>query len=160
MISLKYIKMIYQVKRELFINTSIDNIWEFASNPYNLSKITPTYMSFKIKTPNLNTSIYPGMIIEYTVSPILKIPMNWVTEITHVKEKSMFIDEQRFGPYKMWHHEHQFIKKNDGVIMKDIISYIPPFGIIGHISNKLFIEKQLKEIFDYREKVMNEMFNK
>ena len=65
--------------------------------------------------------------------------MNWVTEITHVKEKSMFIDEQRFGPYKMWHHEHQFIKKNDGVIMKDIISYIPPFGVIGHISNKLFI---------------------
>ena len=159
LINLKYIKMIYQLKRELFINTSIDNIWDFASNPHNLSKITPTYMSFKIKTPNMNQTIYPGMIIEYTVSPVLKIPMNWVTEITQVKEKSIFIDEQRFGPYKMWHHEHQFIQKDNGVIMRDIVSYIPPFGFIGNIANKLFIRRQLKEIFDYREKVMNQMFN-
>ena len=151
--------MIYQIKRDLFIKSNINEIWSFASNPYNLEKITPKYMSFKIKTPDLSEKIYPGMIIEYTVSPILNIPFNWVTEITHIKEKSIFIDEQRFGPYKMWHHEHRFIEQKNGIIMKDIVSYIPPFNFIGHISNTLFIQKKLKEIFDYRENVINQLFN-
>tara|TARA_Y100001968_G_C19428280_1_gene755611 strand:+ start:568 stop:1062 length:495 start_codon:yes stop_codon:yes gene_type:complete len=159
LIILKEIHMICQLKREQFLNTNIDSIWDFASNPYNLEKITPEYMSFKITTPDLNHKIHPGMMIEYKVSPILGIPINWLTEITHIQDKIFFIDEQRSGPYKLWHHEHFFIKKNNGIIMKDIVTYIPPFSIIGTIANKVFIKKQLNEIFDYREAKIDQLFN-
>jgi ligand-binding SRPBCC domain-containing protein len=86
--------------------------------------------------------------------------MNWVTEITQVKDKHFFIDEQRLGPYKMWHHQHFFEEKDGGILMTDIITYIPPFGILGDIANTLLIKKQLKGIFDYRFKVMDEKFNR
>lgn len=151
--------MTYQLKREQFLKTNIDTIWDFASNPYNLKKITPDYMLFTITTPKLAEKIYPGMIITYRVSPVLKIPISWVTEITHIEKNSFFIDEQRSGPYKLWHHEHFFIKQKNGVLMKDVITYIPPLGFIGTIANSLFIKKQLNEIFDYREYKMNKLFN-
>ena len=104
--------------------------------------------------------MYEGLIISYTVKPILGIKLNWVTEITHIKDKNYFVDEQRSGPYKMWHHEHILEETNDGIIMKDIISYIPPYGIIGLILNKLFIKKQVREIFQYRTKVLDDIFKK
>ena len=116
-------------------------------------------MLFNITSKNLPEKMYPGMIIAYEVSPLLNIKMKWLTEITQVKEKSFFIDEQRMGPYKMWHHQHIFEEQNDGVLMTDIVTYIPPFGIVGDIANAVFIKKQLKNIFDYRYKVMDEKFN-
>ena len=104
--------------------------------------------------------MYEGMIITYKVTPLLNIPLSWMTEITHVKEKKFFVDEQRLGPYKMWHHQHIFEKCEQGVIMKDIITYIPPFNFIGRIANTIFIEKKVNDIFDYRKKVLDELFNK
>ena len=150
----------YQLRINQFLKTDIDTIWDFASSPANLKEITPDYMLFNITSKNLPEKMYPGMIIAYEVSPILNIKMNWLTEITQVKDKSFFIDEQRMGPYKMWHHQHFFEEQNDGVLMTDIVTYIPPFGIVGDIANTFFIKKQLRNIFDYRYKVMDEKFNK
>ena len=114
-------------------------------------------MDFKILS-KIPDEMYEGLIISYTVKPILGVKMNWVTEITHIKDKKYFVDEQRKGPYKMWHHEHILIKTDNGIIMKDIISYIPPFGILGKILNILFIKRQVKGIFKYRTEVLNKIF--
>ncbi|MAN49843.1 MAG: hypothetical protein CMD04_03370 [Flavobacteriales bacterium] len=151
--------MYYQLHKEQKLNAKISDVWNFAVSPKNLQRITPDKMGFEITSENSEEKIYPGMIITYKVSPILNIKMNWVTEITQVKENKFFIDEQRLGPYKMWHHQHIFIDNDDHVLMKDIVTYIPPFGLLGDIANKLFIKRQLNEIFNYRFVEMNKIFN-
>ena len=148
-----------QLYFEQKIHTDIDTLWKFISSPKNLSKITPDYMKFEILSSIKDQDMYEGMIISYNVQPILGIKMNWVTEITHIKEKEYFVDEQRSGPYNMWHHEHLIKETDDGVIMQDIISYIPPFSFFGLILNKIFIKKQIISIFEYRETVLNRLFN-
>ena len=151
--------MYYQLHKEQKLNAKISDVWNFAVSPKNLQRITPDKMGFEITSENSEEKIYPGMIITYKVSPILNIKMNWVTEITQVKENNFFIDEQRLGPYKMWHHQHIFIDNDDHVLMKDIVTYIPPFGLLGDMANKLFIKRQLNEIFNYRFVEMNKIFN-
>ncbi len=151
--------MYYQLHKEQKLNAKISDVWNFAVSPKNLQRITPDKMGFEITSKNSEEKIYPGMIITYKVSPILNIKMNWVTEITQVKENKFFIDEQRLGPYKMWHHQHIFIDNDDHVLMKDIVTYIPPFGLLGDMANKLFIKRQLNEIFNYRFVEMNKIFN-
>ena len=146
-----------QLYFEQKINTDINKLWNFISSPKNLSKITPDYMDFKILS-EIPNEMYEGLIISYTVRPILGLKLNWVTEITHIKNNKYFIDEQRQGPYKMWHHEHILEETNDGIIMRDKLSYIPPFGIFGLILNKLFIKRQINRIFEYRTKILDEIF--
>ena len=152
--------MNFQLKKIQLLNTDIDTIWDFASSPKNLKEITPDYMLFNITSEGLPEKMYPGMIITYEVSPLLNIKMKWVTEITQVVEKKFFIDEQRIGPYSLWHHQHFFEEKDEGVLMTDIVTYKPPFGFLGDIANSLFIEKQLEEIFQYRWDAMDKKFNK
>ena len=147
-----------QIRREQIVETKRDVLWEFMSNPNNLEKLTPEWMLFKI-TSKPEKDMYAGMIISYKVTPILKIPMNWVTEITHVNKGLLFIDEQRFGPYKFWHHQHVFENHPKGVLMKDIITYAPPFSLFGAIANNLIIKKKIKNIFDFRESEINKIFN-
>ena len=151
---------VYQFYKEQRIHTTVDEIWDFVSSPRNLKEITPDYMGFEITTAHMSDIMYPGMIISYKVSPVLGIKLPWVTEITHVSNKDFFVDEQRKGPYKMWHHEHRIIQTDDGLIMTDLITYEPPFGVLGALANKLFIKKQLNDIFDYRKKIIDEKFNK
>jgi ligand-binding SRPBCC domain-containing protein len=115
-------------------------------------------MGFDIRTPNLPDKIYARMIISYTVRPLLGISTNWVAEITHLTDMSYFVDEQRVGPYKLWHHKHIIIALNNGVLMKDFVSYQPPFGFLGRIANTLVIKKKLNEIFDYRTQVLEKLF--
>ncbi len=150
----------YQLKQTQKIPATIDKIWEFISSPANLKKITPEYMGFDITSEILSSKMYQGMIISYKVSPVLGIKMTWVTEIKQVKEKVYFVDEQRIGPYTLWHHEHHIEAIEGGVLMTDIVSYQPPFGFIGAIANGLFIKKQLREIFEYRTLAMEKMFGK
>ncbi len=157
--SFLFLIMIYTLIREQLLHANIDDVWEFTSSPYNLKKITPEYMNFHIISSNLSKYIYPGMIINYTVSPILKINISWVAEITHVVEKKFFVDEQIIGPYTMWHHEHFFEITENGVLMKDIVTYKLPFGFIGDLMHRCFIKRQLNSIFDYRFKLMNQIFN-
>lgn len=148
----------YQFQREQFIKASIEEIWDFISSPQNLKKITPKKMGFDIRTQNLPDKVYEGMIISYTVRPLFGIPTRWVTEITHVRDKSYFVDEQRVGPYRLWHHRHIILPQKNGVLMKDIVSYQPPFGLIGRIANALVIRKTLNEIFDFREKALEKKY--
>lgn len=147
----------YQYKRVQKINSTIDELWDFISSPDNLSKITPDSMEFKV-TSDLPQKMYEGLIISYFVKPLFGIKTTWVTEITHINEKKYFVDEQRVGPYKMWHHIHMIEPIKKGVLMSDIVSYKLPFGLLGSIANKLIIESKLKVIFDHREKVMNKIF--
>lgn len=136
---------------------SLDEAWDFLSSPNNLKLITPESMNFKIIDWDKKKA-YPGQIIQYTVSPVLGIKIKWVTEITQVIRNSYFIDEQRFGPYSFWHHKH-FIKEIDnGILMDDVIHYKIPFGLIGRILNKIYVQNKLDKIFKYRENKLNEIF--
>lgn len=148
----------YQLEKEQKVNASIDEVWDFISSPRNLKEITPDYMGFDIISKNLSEKMYPGMIISYKVSPVLGIKTLWVTEITHVKEKEFFVDEQRVGPYAIWHHQHHISPIENGVLMSDIVSYKPPFGILGTIANGILIKSKLQEIFDYRQKAVIQKF--
>lgn len=135
-------------------------IWAFMSNPSNLSEITPPYMGFTVLT-GAKAAMYAGQVIQYHVSPLLGIKLHWVTEITHVKEGEYFVDEQRFGPYAFWHHQHILMDTKDGgTLMKDIIHYKLPMGIIGKIANALFVRKQLNGIFTYRYHKLEALFGK
>ena len=147
----------YQLKRTQFVKTDLATCWDFFSSPSNLSKITPKYMGFDVLTEETSV-MYEGLMIEYRVRPLLNLPMKWITEITHVKDQQYFVDEQRKGPYSIWHHEHHFKEVNGGVEMTDIVSYELPFGIIGKMVHPILVKQKLEEIFAYRFKVVDELF--
>ncbi len=150
--------MLYQLYRKQVLPISLEEAWEFFSSPFNLKKITPPDMGFEVKLISPEQKMYAGMIIAYKVRPLLGIPMNWVTEITHVREPYFFVDEQRFGPYSFWHHQHHFRKVREGVEMEDLVSYKIPLGLLGKIANALFVRKRLEYIFDYRYKILEQIF--
>ena len=148
----------HSIKTVQKIPISLDKAWDFFSNPANLQAITPDNMGFKVISKHHGDTMYSGQIIEYTVKPILGIPIYWMTEITQVKDKQYFIDEQRFGPYSLWHHQHHFKAIEGGVEMTDIVHYKNPLWLLGRLANFLFVKKQLKGIFQYRLKKTEELF--
>ena len=148
----------YQLTKKQFVPASIEEVWDFISSPKNLKEITPGYMGFDIISKDLPEKIYPGIIIRYRVKPLLGIAMTWVTEITHVADKCYFVDEQRVGPYALWHHRHMIEPFETGVLMTDVVSYKPPMGFLGRIANALLIRRQLEGIFNYREAAMKKRF--
>ena len=151
----------YELKTEQAIPISLEEAWDFFSSPLNLAKITPKEMKFVVTSAyTAETKMYPGMIITYKVSPLLGIKLNWMTEITHVQDKKYFVDEQRFGPYALWHHQHHFKEIEGGILMNDILNYAIPYGIIGRLGNSILVGKQIRKIFAYRENAINEMFGK
>jgi ligand-binding SRPBCC domain-containing protein len=151
---------LYQFEQEQKLKGNLDEIWDFISSPANLKEITPAYMGFDIMSKGLPDKMYPGMIISYKVSPLIGIKTTWVTEITQVQEKRYFIDEQRVGPYSIWHHQHHLEAIPGGVLMRDVISYFPPLGFLGSLANNLFIRKKLNEIFAFRTKALDDKFGK
>lgn len=151
---------VYTLQREQTLPISLPEAWAFFSAPQNLQKITPAYMGFHIHTdPAFLKKMYPGQVITYTVKPIMGIPMFWMTEITHVEEGRYFVDEQRVGPYTLWHHQHHFEATDTGVKMIDLVHYKLPLCILGKMAHALFVKKQLAGIFDYRFQVLEKMFN-
>lgn len=149
---------IYTLEASQELNVPLVEAWRYFSSPRNLSNITPPKMGFTI-TSKIDRKAYQGQIITYKVSPIPFVKSSWVTEITAVKENEFFVDEQRFGPYSMWHHEHFFEALSNGnTLMKDKISYKIPFGIFGRIAQVLFIKKQLLSIFNYRKMKLETLF--
>jgi len=148
----------YQFQRKQKIIATIDEIWNFISSPANLKEITPDYMSFDITSKNLPDKMYAGMIIGYEVRPLLGLKTTWVTEITQVREKKYFVDEQRVGPYSLWHHQHIIEPIENGVLMTDIVSYEPPLGILGALANTFIIKNKLIEIFNFRTKAIEKRF--
>lgn len=150
---------IYTLETKQELHISLPKAWDFFSTPQNLQEITPKEMGFHITSKNVEKA-YEGQIITYRIGLLPLINSNWVTEITTVKEHQFFIDEQRFGPYKMWHHEHWFeALPNGNTLMKDKISYKIPFGFIGHLSQILFIKRQLNKIFTHRFITLEKTFN-
>lgn len=146
------------LKQKTFIPISLEKAWNFFSNPENLKVITPDHMGFKVTSEQILKGMYEGMIITYTVTPLLGISMNWMTEITHIKNQSFFVDEQRVGPYKVWHHQHHFKAIDGGVEMWDIVDYVLPLGFLGRILEPILVRPKLKEIFDFREAKIKELF--
>lgn len=151
---------IYHLKRMQFLPLSLVKAWEFFSSPRNLEKITPAHMKFRVLYISGGEKVYAGQIIRYKVNALPGITMHWVTEITHVKEPFHFIDEQRFGPYALWHHQHHFREVEGGVEMTDELNYAIPYGIVGRLANALFVEREVKAIFDHRFKVLEQYFAK
>ncbi|GAC1381525.1 MAG: SRPBCC family protein [Ginsengibacter sp.] len=149
---------VYSLKTVQQIPVSLDTAWDYFSSPANLADITPDKLGFKIISLHHGTKMYAGQIIEYTVKPLLGIPLYWMTEITHVKDKEYFIDEQRFGPYSLWHHQHHFKEVDNGVEMTDIVHYKLPLSVLGDFANSIMVKKQLKQIFDYRYDKVESLF--
>ena len=136
---------------------SKDQAWDFLSDPKNLKTITPDYMGFNILS-GADRKMFPGQIIQYIVTPVAGIPTKWVTEITHVKEGEYFVDEQRFGPYALWHHKHFIESIPGGVRMEDIVDYKLPFGVLGQLVHPIIVKPKLKEIFQYRKQKFITLF--
>ena len=148
---------LYTLHKTQKLPISINEAWEFLSNPKNLKTITPDYMGFDILS-GADRPMYAGQIIQYIVTPILGIKTNWVTEITYVVPKKYFVDEQRFGPYKLWHHKHFLKEIDNGVLMEDIIDYKIPFGFFGKWFHPILVKPKLEEIFSYRKQKLEELF--
>lgn len=149
---------VYTLKHTQSLPISLDAAWDFFSHPKNLAVMTPAYLNLKFTNSLLVEDMYPGQVITYNVKPVLGIPLFWMTEITHVVPKKFFVDEQRFGPYALWHHQHHFTEVEGGVEMTDLIHYKPPFGLLGDVANSLFIKRQLDGIFAFRRKKVIELF--
>ncbi|QQX76565.1 MULTISPECIES: SRPBCC family protein [Aequorivita] len=148
---------IYTLQAKQNLPISKEEAWRFLSDPKNLKIITPDYMGFNIQS-GADRPMFAGQIIEYLVTPILGIKTKWVTEITHVVDKEYFVDEQRFGPYALWHHKH-FIKEIDGGIeMEDLLHYKLPFGFLGQLAHPFLVKPKLDEIFEYRKNKLVELF--
>ena len=150
---------LYQLRTKQELPISLEKAWKFFSDPKNLKDITPNEMNFNIIS-GADKSIYAGQIIQYKVSPVLGINLKWVTEITHVKKNEYFVDEQRFGPYSLWHHKHFFKKINGGILMEDIVDYKIPYGLIGQFAHVIFVKKKLEKIFNYRHTKLEKLFGK
>ena len=149
---------VYSFKTVQKIPIGLDKAWDFFSSPANLQEITPGNLGFKIISKHHGDKMYAGQVIEYQVSPVLGIPLYWMTEITHVEDRKYFVDEQRYGPYSMWHHQHHFKMIEGGVEMTDIVHYKLPLWFLGDMANSLFVKKQLQQIFDHRFKKVEELF--
>ena len=148
---------IYRLETFQKLPISQNEAWDFLSDPKNLKRITPDYMGFEILSGAAD-KMYAGQIIQYLVTPVMNIPTKWVTEITHVDEGNYFVDEQRFGPYSLWHHKHFLKPIPNGVEMVDIIDYKIPLGIIGQLVHPILVAPKLKEIFEYRKQALIELY--
>ena len=148
---------VYTLEYKQTLPISLEESWEFFATPKNLSQITPKELGLTV-TSKIPEKMYPGLIIKYKVSPVSFVKMNWVTEITHIEDLHYFVDEQRFGPYKFWHHKHFFKQTDNGVEITDIVDYALPFSPLMDFMNDLMVKEKLRFIFDYRSKVLEELF--
>jgi len=148
---------IFRIERSQKLNITLDTAWKFFSNPHNLKLITPPELGLEI-TSRTKEHIYEGMIITYDLKLAIFFKTSWLTEITHVREPYFFTDEQKIGPYNLWHHQHLFEECDDGVIVKDIVHYSLPFGPVGSIANRIFVRKYLIDIFDFRKDFLDGHF--
>lgn len=150
--------VIHTLQRNQIVNAPLAECWSFFSNPRNLVRITPPALGIEVIT-GTGDRVYAGLLIQYRVRPLFGIPMNWLTEITHVDEGRRFVDEQRVGPYRMWHHEHNFRELDGGrTEMQDTVNYVQPFSPLSEVFHSWLVEPKLREIFDYRERETTAIF--
>lgn len=149
---------VYHFKQSQFIQANLDTVWDFFSSPTNLNAITPPEMNFEILEITGAEKMYAGQLISYKVNPFLLMRVRWATEIKHVEPKKYFTDDQKVGPFALWYHQHFFSELDNGVLMRDEISYAIPFGILGRVANWMFVENKIKSIFNYRTKKIESLF--
>lgn len=150
---------IYRIHQSQFLPITLDDAWRFFATPKNLEAMTPDFLNFKIlsKVPDV---VHSGLIIEYRIRAVFGIPMRWLTEIKHVEEQARFVDEQRVGPFPFWYHEHRFEPVEGGIVMKDEVHYVMPWGILGRFIHWIFIRGRLLEIFRFRKRYLSQRFSK
>ncbi len=149
--------MVTKLVQEQFLPITLDEAWHFFATPKNLNEVTPKDMIFEI-TSDLPDTMYEGLFITYRIKPMFNIPLYWCTEITHINDHVFFVDEQRQGPYLIWHHEHHFKAVDGGVLMTDILHYDIGKSIFGWIAGKLFVHQKVKKIFNYRYQTLETFF--
>ncbi|MGC3947822.1 MAG: SRPBCC family protein [Chryseolinea sp.] len=148
----------HSLRQIQILKTDLSEAWRFFSNPSNLATITPASMNFRITSLPYEGEMYAGQIINYKVTVAPAITVKWITEITHVRKPFFFVDEQRRGPYRFWHHQHHFRETDNGVEMIDEVNYEVPFGPLGRLVNHIFVGPQLERIFEYRTSVLKGIF--
>ena len=148
---------IYTFRQFQEIPITLEKAWEFFSNPENLNSITPPGLDFRI-TSGTPAPMHEGQIITYKIRIAPMIWQTWVTEIKAVTFQSQFIDEQRGGPYKFWHHCHRFESTESGTLITDEVNYALPFYLLGDIAHGLFVKKKLNKIFEYRKEILSKKF--
>ena len=148
---------LYQIHRTQVLPLTREEAWNYFSSPHNLPVITPPWLDLRV-IGDVPERMFPGMVIHFRLTPLSGIQFNWITEITHVEPQKAFVDEQRFGPYRFWHHHHLFRPKGDGIEMTDRVAYCLKYGPVGELLHTLFIRKKLKEIFDFRERSLARLF--
>lgn len=149
--------MIHTLQKEVVLGITVDECWEFLRNPHNLNDITPPDLHFRIVSP-VPQRMYNGLLIEYQIRIPLLGRQTWLTEIRHVREKESFVDEQRHGPFRFWHHHHWIEERGSGVLSHDRVTYIMPFGVAGEILHRLSIRATLERIFSYRQTRLKQLF--
>ena len=149
---------VYVLKRVQRLPIAIEQAWSFFSHPQNLFELTPPALNLKFTDELFGEAMYPGQVITYNVKPLLGIPLFWMTEITHIDKPHFFVDEQRRGPYSLWHHEHHFKQIAGGAEMTDLVHYALPLGVLGRFAHALLVKKQLQQIFDYRYQKIEQLF--
>ncbi len=148
---------VYRLQRTQNLPVSLETAWEFLCRPEHLRDLTPPGVGLTV-TSELPDRVYPGLIITYRLKLNKMLYFNWVTEITQAEPLRYFIDEQRSGPYRFWHHEHRLRSTEQGVEMTDLIHYALPFGFLGRMVHAAIVKNQLNAIFDYRRKALSERF--
>lgn len=149
---------VYRKEERTFIPVGVEEAWKFFSNPLNLDELTPASMAFSNVYPLDAPEVYPGMLIVHKVSPVQPLKLTWVTEITHVIPRVRFVDEQRRGPFALWHHIHEFEAVDEGTLVRDILYYALPFGFLGRLAHFLQVKAQINTVFVYRQSRMKEIF--
>jgi ligand-binding SRPBCC domain-containing protein len=149
---------VYSLHSRQRVPASLEEVWQFFSDANNLLAVTPPQLNLKVTNKVYGESVYPGQVMTYNVKPLLGIPLAWMTEITHVREKKYFVDEQRKGPYKLWHHQHHFKAIEGGTEMIDLVHYRLPFGPLGSLAHSVLVKKELEKIFTYRYQKIVELF--
>ena len=151
---------VYSLYSRQKVPASLEEVWRFFSDSSNLLQVTPPHLNLKVTNEVYGETVYAGQVMTYNVKPVLGIPLAWMTEITHVEPLKYFVDEQRKGPYKLWHHQHHFKAIEGGVEMIDIVHYRLPLGFLGSIANTLLVKKELEKIFLFRYQRIIELFGK
>src|SRR5699024_2871808 len=144
-------------RQKQILPITLDEAWTFFSNPHQLPELTPAWMHMQIKS-SLEKEMYIGMLMVYQIKPLFGIQLKWVTEITHIEEKAYFIDEQRFGPYRFWHHEHHFKAVEQGVEMIDKLHYALPFGYLGNVVHQVSVKNKIEKVFNFRRQMLTQKF--
>lgn len=146
-----------ELLREQFIPSTPEHVWDFFATPRNLDGLTPDSLRFRIVS-DVPARMYPGLLIEYRISPLPGVWLRWLTEIRHLREGRSFVDEQRLGPYRLWYHEHRFEPVSGGVRMTDRVTYEIGWGPLGWLAERLWVRRELERIFDYRARKVAERF--